>query len=181
MYFGEGVIDTGYYGIPCKPLPTPDAQWVNEKFYDTPEVIDGMVLISAGNLSGFEFGPGELNPYEQFKAIKPTAAIQNGIYVFEGHFEIPAAAAIGHRQKAQDLLAQGSLEEARIQAQRAVELAPNAVATNVVLGDVLVALNRKDEARAAYERALSSAQTIHPEFQAGHVTGIQKKLADLKG
>jgi hypothetical protein len=181
VYFGEGVIDTSYYGIPCKALPTPDAQWVNEKFYDTPEAIDGIVLISAGNLSGFEFGPGELNPYEQFKTIKPTAAIQNGIYVFEGHFEIPAAAAIGHRQKAQDLLAQGKLNAALIEAQRAVELAPNAVAANIVLGDVWAAFNRKDEARAAYERALASAQTIHPEFQVGHIAGIQKKLADLKG
>jgi len=180
VYFGEGVIDTSYYGIPCKALPTPDAQWVGEKFYDTPEVIDGMVLISAGNLSGFEFGPGELNPYEQFKTIKPSSVIQNGIYVFEGHFEIPAAAAIGHRQKAADLLAEGKPNQALIEAQRAVELAPNAVATNVALGDVLAALSRKDEARSAYQRALISAQTIHPEFQVGHVAGIQKKLAELK-
>jgi 4-amino-4-deoxy-L-arabinose transferase-like glycosyltransferase len=180
VYFGEGVIDTSYYGIPCKALPTLDALGVNEKFYGTPEVIDGMVLISAGDLSGFEFGPGELNPYEQFKTIKPTGVIQNGIYVFEGHFEIPLAAAIGYRQKAADLLAQGKLDEALIEAQRAVQLAPNAVASNVVLGDVLAALNRKGEARAAYEQALKSAQTIHPEFQVGWIPGLQKKLADMK-
>jgi len=179
VYFGAGVIDTDYYGVPCKLLPTPDPQWIGEKFYDTPAVIDGMVLISAANLSGFEFGPGELNPYEQFKTIKPTAVIQNGIYVFEGHFEIPAAAAIGHRHKAQDLLEEGKLEAALIEAQRAVEFAPNAVATNVMLGDVLAALHRKDEARAAYEQALKSAQTIHPEFQVGRIPGIQKKLEEM--
>ena len=138
------MIDTSYYGIPCKALPTLDALWVNEKFYGTPEVIDGMVLISAGDLFRIRFqGPGELNPYEQFKTIKPTGVIQNGIYVFEGHFEIPLAAAIGHRQKAADLLAQGKPEGALIEAQRAVQLAPNAVDFNVVLGDVLAALNRK--------------------------------------
>lgn len=180
VYFGEGVIDTSYYGIPCKALPTADAMWVNEKFYDTPEVVDGVVLISAGNLSGFEFGPGELNPYEQFKTIPPTAAIQHQIYVFEGHFAIPLAAAIGHRQKAADLLAQGKADEALSEAQRAVALSPNAVACNVVLGDVLAALNRKEEARAAYERALKSAQTIHPEFQVGWLATLQKKLASLK-
>ena len=102
-----------------------------------------MVLISAGNLSGFECGPGELNPYEQFKTIKPTGVIQNGIYVFEGRFEIPAAAAIGHRQQAAELLAQGKPDDALIEAQRAVDLAPNAVATNVVLGDVLAPLIAK--------------------------------------
>ncbi len=180
VYFGEGVIDTSYYGIPCKALPTADALWVDEKFYDTPAMIDGIVLISAGNLSGFEFGPGELNPYEQFKTMKPVGAIQNGIFVFEGRFEIPLAAAIGYRQKAEDLLAERKLDAALIEAQRAVELAPNAVACNVVLGDVLAALNRKVEARAAYERALTSAQTIHPEFQIGWVAGIQKKLAEMK-
>lgn len=180
VYFGEGVIDTSYYGIPCKALPTADAMWVNEKFYGTPEVIDGMVLISAGNLSGFEFGPGELNPYEQFKTIKPKAAIQNGIFVFEGHFEIPAAAAIGHRQRAEDLLVQGKLDEALVEAHRAVELAPKAVPSNALLGDVLVAMNRKDEARTAYEQALNSAQTVHPEFQVGWVGGLQKKIAETK-
>jgi predicted negative regulator of RcsB-dependent stress response len=61
-----------------------------------------------------------------------------------------------------------------------VQLAPNAVASNVVLGDVLAALNRKGEARAAYEQALKSAQTIHPEFQVGWIPGLQKKLADMK-
>jgi hypothetical protein len=181
VYFGEGVIDTSYYGIPCRALPTPDAMWVNEKFYDTPQVIDGMVLISAGNLSGFEFGPGELNPYEQFKTIPPTAVIQHGIFVFEGHFEIPLAASIGHRQKANDLLARRKVDEALIEAQHAVELAPNAVASNVVLGDVLSALNRKDEARAAYEHALKSAQSIHPEFQVGWIPALQKKIAGMKG
>ena len=181
VYFGAGVIDTNYYNIPCKALPTPDAQWIGEKFYETPAVIDGMLLISAANLSGFEFGPGELNPYEQFKTIRPAAVIQNGIFVFEGHFEIPAAAAIGHRQKAQALLDAGSLDDALAEAQRAVQLSPNAVATNVVLGDVLARLNRKDEARAAYEQALKSAQTIHPEFQVGHIPGIRKKLADIEG
>jgi tetratricopeptide (TPR) repeat protein len=180
VYFGEGVIDTSYYGIPCKALPTADALWIGEKFYGTPAAVDGMVLISAGNLSGFEFGPGELNPYEQFKTIKPAGVIQNGIYVFEGHFEIPLAAAIGHRQKAEELLAQGKLDEAVTEAKRAVELAPNAVAANGVLGDVLAALNRKSEARAAYEQALKSAQTIHPEFQVGWVSWLQKKLADMK-
>jgi len=180
VYFGEGVIDTSYYGIPCKSLPTADAMWVNEKFYGTPEVIDGVVLISAANLSGFEFGPGELNPYEQFKFAKPAGAIQNGIYVFEGHFEIPLAASIGHRQRAQELLARGELDEALNEAQSAVQLAPSAVASKAVLGDVLSALNRNSEARDAYEQALHSARTIHPEFQVGWVSRLQKKLADLK-
>jgi hypothetical protein len=178
VYFGEGVIDASYYGIPCKMLPTADALWAGETFYDTPEAIDGTLLISAGDLSGFEFGPEELNPYEQFKTTKPTGVIQNAVFVYEGRFEIPQAAAIGRRQKAAQLLEQGKPEEALVEAQSAVQLAPNVVASNVMLGDVLAALKRRDDARTAYERALKLAQTIHPEFQVGSILEIKKKLAD---
>jgi hypothetical protein len=80
VYFAEGVVDYTYYGIPCKALPTPDAMSVNEKFYP-PAEIDGPVLISAANLSGFEYGPGELNPYEQFKSLTPTTVIARGVCV----------------------------------------------------------------------------------------------------
>lgn len=176
VYFGEGVIPYSYYGIPCKPLPTADAMWVDEKFYGVPPEIDGPVLISGSNLSGFEFGPGELNPYEQFKTIAPTAVIQHGVFVFDGHFAVPLAASIGHRQKAEELLAQNRLPEALAEAEQAVALAPRAVQPNMVLGDVLAALKRPEEARAAYQRALNSAQTIEPEFQVGWVATLQKKL-----
>lgn len=180
VYFAEGVVDTSYYGIPCKPLPTLDAMWVGERFYDTPESVDGMVLISAGDLSGFEFGPAELNPYEQFKTIKPAHVIQHGVFVYEGHFDIPLAAAIGHRQKAADLLAQGKPDEALQEAQRSVELAPDSVASNALLGDVLMALHRDADARAAYQQALNSARTIAPRFQVGWIPDLEKKIAGIK-
>jgi hypothetical protein len=179
VYFGEGVVDYTYYGIPCKALPTPDAPWVGEKFFDTPAEVDGPVLISGSNLSGFEYGPAELNPYEQFKHIEPTAAIQDGVFVFDGHFAIPEAAAIGHVQKADDLLDAKRLPDALTQAQEAVRLAPNSVGANAVLGDVLLAMGCRDEARQAYEKALKLAQTVAPEFQIGWASGMKGKLAGL--
>ncbi len=176
-YFAEGVVDTSYYGIPCKPLPTPDAMWVGEKFYDTPVAIDGTVLISGSSLSGYEFGPGTLNPYEQFKTIRPTAVIQHGLFVFDGHFEIPRAAAIGYVQRARDLLGAQQLPEALLDAQAAVGLAPDSVGANAVMGDVLKAMKQTDEAQQAYKRALELAQSVHPEFQVGWVEGLRKKVA----
>ena len=170
-------MDYTHYGIPCKPLPTPDAPWVGEKFFDTPTEIDGPVLISGSNLSGFEYGPAALNPYKQFKHIKPTAVIQNGLFVFDGHFAIPKAAAVGHIQKARDLLASKQVPEALLQAQEAVSLAPNSVNANVALGDVLSAMGRNDDAQKAYQKALMLAQTVEPEFQVGRVGTIQEKLA----
>ncbi|WP_433967176.1 glycosyltransferase family 39 protein [Tunturiibacter gelidiferens] len=102
-YFGEGVAEYSYYGIPCKPLITADSLYFDSP-HDVPASIDGPVLMSAGVLSGFEFGPGALNPYEQFKSLKPTATIDYGVFVYDGHFDIPLAAALSHVQKAGLLL-----------------------------------------------------------------------------
>ena len=146
VYFGEGVVPYQYYGIPCKPLPTQDALWMDEKFYDVPAEIDGPVLISGADLSGFEYGPAELNPYAQFQQLKPTAMIQHGVFVFEGHFALPMAAAIGHVQKAAELLATKRYDSALSEAQTAVTLAPASVKANVTLGDVLRANGPRAEA-----------------------------------
>lgn len=177
VYFGEGVIPYQYYGIPCKALPTQDALWIGEKFYGVPPEVDGPVLISGGDLSGFEYGPAELNPYAQFQKLKPTAVIQNGVYVFDGHFAIPMAAAVGCVQKAEELLAAKQYDGALVEAQTAVELSPTSVRARIVLGDVLRAVGREMEARQSYEQALNLAQTVAPEYQVGQVAEINGKLA----
>jgi 4-amino-4-deoxy-L-arabinose transferase-like glycosyltransferase len=175
IYFAEGVVDTNYYGIPCKPLPTADSLWVNEPA-NAPPVIDGTVLVSAGDLSGFEFGPGPLNPYEQFKSLRPIAVIDYGVFVYDGHFEIPLAAALGHSQKAQQFLDVHRLSEALGEAQQAVALAPDAVNPDALLGDIFTAMERPAEARVSYQKALRLAKTVEPDFQIGWVKGLEKKL-----
>jgi tetratricopeptide (TPR) repeat protein len=179
IYFAEGVVDYRYYGIPCKPLPTADSFWVGEPA-EAPPAIDGVVLISAGDLSGFEFGAGRLNPYEQFKNLRPTAVIDYGVFVFEGHFEIPLAAALSHNQKAENLMREGKRPEALVEAQQAVALAPDSVQINATLGDILAALGRRDDAHQSYEKALNLAQTVEPQFQVGWVPGLKRKVAGQK-
>ena len=121
-YFGQGVTDFAYYGIPCKPLITADSLFIDGP-HDVPPAIDGPVLMSAGVLSGFEFGPGALNPYEQFESLKPTAVIDNGVFLYNGHFDIPLAAALSHMQKSQ-LLLKTNPTQALNEAQQAETLAP---------------------------------------------------------
>lgn len=176
VYFAEGVAEPGYYGIPCKPLPTVNTLWVNQQI-EVPASIDGPVLVSASNLSGFEFGPGPLNPYEQFKALRPTAVIGRGVFVFDGRFDLPLVSALGRVQKGQNLLAAGQVEQALSEARAALALAPDAVQTRMMMGDALTATGRPAEARAEYEKALSLAQTIEPEFQVRSVPDIERKLA----
>ncbi len=57
-------------------------------------------------------------------------------------------------------------------------LAPNAVNPNVLLGDILAALDRPQGARQCYARALTLAKTIEPELQIGWVEHLQKKLVE---
>jgi tetratricopeptide (TPR) repeat protein len=120
--------------------------------------------------------PGPLNPYEQFKNLQPVDVIQHAVFVFNGHFELPLAAAIAHAQKAQNLLAAKRTQEALADAQQAVSLAPDAVSPNATLGDVLSQMGRRDEARQSYQRALASARTVEPEFQIGSALGLESKL-----
>jgi hypothetical protein len=179
VYFADGVVDPNYYGIPCKPLPTADSLWM-ETQPQAPLAVDGVVLISAGDLSGFEFGAGPLNPYEQFKQLQPIAVVDYGVFVFKGHFEIPLAAALDHNQKAQNLQWEGKRTEALAEAQQAVALAPDSVQTNAMLGDILASLGRSDDAHQSYEKALNLALTIEPEFQVSWVGDLKKKVAGQK-
>ncbi|HEU4836457.1 MAG TPA: glycosyltransferase family 39 protein [Pyrinomonadaceae bacterium] len=175
VYFAAGVAEPGYYGIPCKPLPTINTLWLNEPI-DVPASIDGPVLISASNLSGLEFGPGSLDPYGQFKLLKPTAVIDHGVFVFDGKFDMSLAAAISKVQKAHNLAQSKQLDQALREARAAVELAPNSINTYLALGDILLAMGQPQQARASYEKALELAKTIEPEFQIRSVPDIEQKL-----
>jgi dolichyl-phosphate-mannose-protein mannosyltransferase len=176
VYFGTGVIDYDYYKIPCKLLPTIESIWLGTLSDATP-AIDGPVFISAVNLTGFEFGPPPLNPYEQFKTLKAADAIDSSVFVYEGRFEIPLAAALAHAQKAGVFLAGKRLPEALQEAQQAVALAPDSAAVNTQMGKVLDALGRREEARPYYATALQLALTKQPGFQHWLVAALNQRLA----
>ncbi len=178
LYFAAGVAEPSYYGIPCKPLPTISTLWLNVPI-DVPSSIDGPVLISASNLSSVEFGPGSLDPYGQFKLIKPTAVIDDGVFVFDGKFDLPLVAAISKVQKAQNLAQAKQLEQALQEAQAAVALAPDAIQTQLALGDVLLEMGQSEQARISFEKALQLAKTIEPEFQIRSVPYIEQRLQSL--
>ena len=175
-YFADVVADPSYYGIPCKPLTTIASVWLKPE-REVPSAIDGTVLVSAGTLSGYEFGPDELNPYAQFQKLTPVAALEDAVFVYQGHFEIPLAAALNHLTRASLLQREHRDEEALAETRIAMELAPDSVWTQAALGRLLMGLKRDSEARPVLERALRLAQTVHPEFQAHWVPGLERDLA----
>ena len=175
VYFAEGAAAPDYYGIPCKPLPTITTLWLNLPL-EVPNSVTGPVLISASNLSSVEFGPGPLDPYGQFKSLKPTAVIDHGVFVFDGKFDMSLAAAISKVQKARNFAAAKQLDQALQEAQAAVALAPDSIQTQLALGDILREMGQPQQARTRFEKALELAKTIEPEFQIRSVADIEQRL-----
>jgi len=175
-YFAQGPVDFTDYGIPCQQLPTSSGSWLGlapMRFNSAP-TISGTVLISDGNLAGID-REGKLNPYDQFRMLQPTATIDHGVYIYEGTFTLPLAAALSHAEVAQGLIRQKRYGEALDEAKIATELAPESVDALTALGDALSGLHQTPEAKAAYAAALHSAQTIEPEFQADAVPALKTK------
>ena len=176
-YFVDGVVEPSDYGIDCKRLPTTETTlWMNLPM-DVPPVITGTVFLSDSDLQGIEYGQGALNPYDSFHAIKPTAIIQHGLFVYDGTFPVPLASALDQTEKAMTALYANHLDDAIGHAQQAVSLAPQSAATQTALGDVLSAQGKQTEAHIHYEAALNAARTIEPALQADLIPGLEAKIA----
>ena len=173
-YFAGGVADLAPYGIPCKLLPTISTVWLGEPT-DPPPVIDGPVLISAASLSGYETGPGALNPYDPFQRLKPTAVIDHGVFVFDGRFSIPLAYAWPKMRSASRLLGRNDVEGALREAQAAVDVCPDCIQAQALMANLMVRLNRLDEARAAHTKALALAEKLEPAYREEWLERLRKK------
>jgi hypothetical protein len=93
-YTASGVADERYYGVPCRPLPTVINLWWIPLPLDVPRQIDGPVLISDDQLEGIDLQFGHPNPYAQFKALKPSAVLDGGLLVYDGHFDVSLASSL---------------------------------------------------------------------------------------
>ena len=90
-YTAAGVVDERYYGVPCHRLPTVVSTWWLHVPMEVPKEIDGPVLISDDELEGLALPPGMPNPYAQFRSLKPSAVLDGGIFVYDGHFDVHQA------------------------------------------------------------------------------------------
>jgi hypothetical protein len=178
-YFVEPSIHFSAYGIPCKPLPTADTGWTDYQI-DTPQTITGTLLISAGTLTGYELGSNVLNPYREFQKLKPVAFIQDGVFVYDGTFDMRFASALGHVTRARDLTEAGQLASALVEAQTAVAIDPDELQAQMVLGDTLTKLGQPLAAKPAYQAALAISKTMEPSAEAIWVKTIQRKIDRLQ-
>jgi hypothetical protein len=177
-YFATPFILPADYGIPCDLIPTPDSHFTGTS-QPTPSILVGPVLISAGDLNGFELGSSVLNPYESFRSLRPTEFIQNGVFWFDGTFTVPLASALPHVELSALALKQHNLPQAVAEARHAQLLAPGEVEPELALGDALAADAQTDQAHAAYTRAGQKIETMETDARQIWRKKLSEKLAAL--
>jgi hypothetical protein len=160
------------YGIPCRRLPN------GLTFRRAPEApfspaINGTIFISANEIAGQAWGPGELNPYRQFFDKTPDDIIANSILVFHGSFDLSRAAALNQSARAQQLLSQEKLNEAFSEARTAAQLAPESAEVQAILCRVMIQMSRKEPGEPACQLASSIAGRVYPEYQFLRVPAVR--------
>lgn len=176
-YIGEGIpTQAVYWGVPCKTMPNLDGLPIAEQII--PEVIEGPVLISADELSGYLTGPGPLNPYGDFQKLRPSTIIGGGVLVYDGRFSVARLSALTRRYQIGDIL-RADPKRALESAREIVALDPENADSWKVLGRVLLATQQKEEARVVLERAIHVAETVEPGFQADKILEIRKLVSEL--
>jgi tetratricopeptide (TPR) repeat protein len=73
-------------------------------------------------------------------------------------------------------MAQKHVPEALAEAQQAEALAPDSASVNATMGRALDASGRAQEALPYYQKALTLAQTVEPQFQQSLIHGLEARL-----
>jgi 4-amino-4-deoxy-L-arabinose transferase-like glycosyltransferase len=173
-YFAYPEVNPETYGISCHHLPTVDT-WLGGAD-NVPAVIEGTVLVSAGDLSGCEWPAASLNPYDAFRSAKPEETIDHGVMIYRGRFDLTQAAALSRAQNATGAVGRGDAAGALVQAEEAVAIDPSSILGHEARGDALAAMGRKEEARQEWDTALREARKIEPGAQPMFVPDLESKL-----
>ena len=177
-YFVAPFIEPADYGIPCRLLPTYDTSGAVN--LDVPAQVSGVVLMSAADQNGFEFGTKVRNPYQTFMGRRPEAVIDHGVLVFRGTFAVPLAAAIAPTRRAKRLLKAEDVAGAEREARAAVGVAPGSFDAQEQLGKVLAQAGDKDGAREAFGRALGMVGAMEPSAQEQWRGVVEGELAGVR-
>ena len=157
--------DPKNFQIPCKRLPTFFSTLLDRgQQQPVPEHIDGPVFISSEELTGSFFGPGALNPADQFTRLEPSQAIEGEILEFDGSFDIPKIAAVSEWVVAQGLLRQHKADEAIQHAQKATALDPSSIMAHEILMDCYSAEHQDAAAESEYQIALNLYHAVDPDY-----------------
>ncbi len=149
------------FQIPCKRLPTFFSMLTDQgQQQPVPVHISGPVFMSSEELSGFYWGPDDMNPYQAFPSVKPSRVIAGEILEFDGSFDIPKVSAISDWVVAQGLMRQGKFDDAIVHAQAAIERDPSSIYAHEMLSSAYAAKHQNDAAEREYQAALEEFQSL---------------------
>lgn len=138
---------------PCHVMTDTFRWWFNNTIDEAvPTVIEGTVLVSSRDLP-----PRTSDEYVPIAKNEPIAQIGGGVFVYQGRFEIPLAAALSRVRRSAQFLGLKQIEEALNEAKQAVEIAPEDPRTHLALGLAMVKNGQKPEARQAFEKVLETS------------------------
>jgi Dolichyl-phosphate-mannose-protein mannosyltransferase len=172
-FWGSPGLNFANFNVPCKQLLSAFGRVIGLGTPPIPATISGTILISATDLDGAFWGPGDLNPYQSFRNRAPDAMIGNIILVYHGTFDVPLLAAETNSTAATVLLRQGRIPEAFALAQTAVQQAPTSADVQETYGEISLASGHIPEGQKAMATALSLAQSNYPEYQQSLIDEIQ--------
>ena len=175
-YFAHPEVNPETYGIRCHHLPTLDTDGLGGAD-NVPAVIEGTVLLSAGDLSGCEWPAASLNPYDSFRRAKPEETLDHAVMIYRGRFDMTQAAALSRAQNANEAMRKGNAAGALALADEAITIDPSSILAHEARGDALAAMARKEEARQEWDTALREARKLEPGAQPMFVPDLESKLS----
>ena len=161
----DGPVNPDYYRIPCKPLPTLFSVLPGRPQGAVPEQIQGPVFLASAELTGFDFGPEYLNPYNQFVNLRPMAVLQGEILRYDGTFHVRQVSALGHFAVGNALLWAGRPDQAFSELKTAAQLDPNFRWTHQDLEELYVKMKQPEEAMHEFQLETRIYRTVLPDFQ----------------
>lgn len=150
--FGNGELNR--VSQPCRLLPGSLSWFATEQIIEpTPPTIEGTILLSSSVLP-----PRGDDEYLSIAQTQPIAQIGGSIFVYQGRFEIPLAAALSRAGRASWLIERARFTEAVDEGRQAVNVAPNDVRTHFPLAIALARNGQIFEARHEFELIIELAR-----------------------
>ena len=159
---------------PCHVMSSRMTRLFGEMMVDpVPTVIEGTIFVSANELpprGGPEYAP--------MTKSAPITMLGGAVFVYQGRFEIPIAAALSHVNRAAAFVRSNQLDEADAEAKTAIEICPDDPRMHASFANVLARKGRKAEARTEFETALELAKA-DPTFFLNLTVAVRKQVARL--
>jgi 4-amino-4-deoxy-L-arabinose transferase-like glycosyltransferase len=170
------VVPADYY-VHCKSLLNGFSRMIGTPVAPLPQTISGTVFIGTTDITGFQWGPGALNPYAAFRDGHPDAVLHNDIWVYHGTFDISLLAALNNALTAQIMLRQHQTAAALALAKTAADQFPQSADVQAVLGQTLIASGQPAEGQKALGEALRLAHAVEPAYQQPLIDQIEHPAA----